>query len=200
MSIRVPGFASFCVFLDKIAIMVKSRVLLIALSSSMLFLLVSMHTPRPEGIRWMTIEEAFAAQKRAPKKIFIDVYTDWCGWCKKMDATSFSHPEVIQYMNEHFYAVKFNAEQREDVLYGGKKYQFLQKGNRGYHEFASFLLNDQLSYPTTVYMNEKGEKIFPVPGYLDAKNMEMVLNYVGTDGYQKGPWEAYQKTFSGRVK
>jgi thioredoxin-related protein len=163
-------------------------------------LMLAMKPAAPEGIRWMSIEEALSAQKKQPKKIFIDVYTDWCGWCKKMDATSFAHPVIVQYMNEHFYAVKLNAEQRETIRYQGKDYNYVARGNRGYHEFASFLLNEQMSYPTTVYLNEKGEKIFPVPGYLDAKNMEVVLNYVGTDGYQKGPWETYQTSFSGKVK
>ena len=36
-------------------------------------------------IKWISIEEAEKLNKENPKKIMIDVYTDWCGWCKKMD-------------------------------------------------------------------------------------------------------------------
>ena len=62
-----------------------------------------------EGINWMTWDEANAANKVTPKKIFIDIYTDWCGWCKKMDKSTFQDASVIEALNKDFYAVKFDA-------------------------------------------------------------------------------------------
>src|SRR6202008_4671840 len=70
-----------------------------------------------EGIKWMNWDDVQVAMKKKPKKVWVDVYTDWCGWCKVMDKKTFSHPEVIKYMNEHFYAVKFNAESKEDIMF-----------------------------------------------------------------------------------
>ncbi len=67
-----------------------------------------------EKIKWMSIEEAYelTLTEEHPKKIFIDVYTDWCGWCKRMDKATFQNEEVAAYMNMHYYNVKFDAEQK----------------------------------------------------------------------------------------
>ena len=66
-------------------------------------------------INWMSLEEAVAAQTVAPKKIMMDVYTSWCGPCKMLDKNTFQNPDVVQYVNENYYAVKFNAEGNKAV-------------------------------------------------------------------------------------
>ena len=127
-------------------------------------------TAANEQIAWITIEEAYAKTLAdpQPKKLFIDVYTDWCGWCKVMDRKTFANPEVARYMNAHYYMVKFNAEQREDVEILGNTFKYVERGRGGYHELAALLLNSQLSYPTVVFMNAKFEIISPVPGFHEA--------------------------------
>ena len=72
-----------------------------------------------QQIQWMTLAEAIEAQKVNPKKIFMDVYTDWCGPCKLLDKNTFQNPDVSKYISEHFYAVKFNAEGQEEIKEGG---------------------------------------------------------------------------------
>ncbi|NJK95139.1 MAG: DUF255 domain-containing protein [Bacteroidales bacterium] len=69
----------------------------------------------PAKVKWYTIEQVVELQKKEPKKILIDVYTDWCGWCKKMDAETFDHPIIAEYINKYYYPVKFNAESKEPV-------------------------------------------------------------------------------------
>ena len=69
------------------------------------------------GINWMTLPEVEAAMKVEKKKVFIDLYTDWCGWCKRMDASTFIDPTVVNYMNRNYYCVKFNAERRDTVRF-----------------------------------------------------------------------------------
>ena len=64
-------------------------------------------------VNWLSFEDAVNSSQQEQRKIFIDVYTDWCGWCKKMDATTFSDPEVVEILQNKFYHVKFNAEQRD---------------------------------------------------------------------------------------
>jgi thioredoxin-related protein len=147
-------------------------------------------------IRWMTIEEALERSKTEKRKIYIDVYTDWCGWCKHMDSTTFRDQSVVNYINEKYYPVKFNAEQTSDIVYKGKTYKFTrQQGGRGHHELAALWLNNRLSYPTSVVLNEDQDIIQPIPGFQDSKKMETILHYFGTDNHKKTPWEKYERNY-----
>ena len=121
-----------------------------------------------DDIAWMTWEQAVAAQKKAPKHLIIDVYTDWCGWCKRMDATTFKDPRVVKYIADNFYAVKFDAEQKEDIIYDGNTFSYQRAGNRGVHSLAASLLDNRLSYPSVVYFNDKMERIMISAGFKDA--------------------------------
>jgi len=154
----------------------------------------------PVRVKWMTLEEALEKSKTDKRKIFVDVFTDWCGWCKRMDSTTFINPTVAQYLNDNYYPVKFNAEQQKEIVFKDKTYQFKKNGARGYHELAAEWLNNRLSYPTVVFLDETQGVIQPLQGYQDATKMEAVLNYFGTDSHKKTPWETYQKNFNQQPK
>ncbi|HLP95359.1 MAG TPA: DUF255 domain-containing protein [Saprospiraceae bacterium] len=147
-------------------------------------------------VNWMSLEQALEKSKTEKRKIFVDMYTDWCGWCKHMDSTTFVDARVARYLNEHYYPVKFNAEQDKDIVFKDKTYKFKKSGARGYHELAILWLNNRLSFPTTVFLDENQQVIQPVPGYQDAGKMEAIINYFGSDSHKKTPWEAYEKTFN----
>jgi len=127
-------------------------------------------------VKWMSFEEAVQKQKESPKTILIDMYTDWCGWCKKMDAETFSNKDLANYINTNFYPVKFNAERTDTVEYNGKTYVNQNTGNRSSHELAQLLLNGRMSYPTIVYIDYENN-INPVAGYMDIKSIEPLLIY-----------------------
>jgi thioredoxin-related protein len=148
-----------------------------------------------EKIQWMSIEEAYALTltETSPKKIFIDVYTDWCGWCKRMDKATFQNPEVAAYMNEHYYNVKFDAEQKESIEMLGNTFKFIPQGNRGYHELAAALLNGKMSYPTVVFMNPKFEMLSPVPGYQEVGPFMNIAKYFGDNIYTEKSWQDYSQ-------
>ena len=136
-------------------------------------------------ITWLNFEEGVKVAKKENKKIFIDVYTHWCGWCKKMDKATFGNADVITYVNENYVAVKFNAEQKEPINYQGKEYKFIPSGRRGYHELAASLLNGRLSYPTVAFLDEEANLLTSVPGYRGPQQMEPLLVYFGEGHYKE---------------
>ena len=163
--------------------------------------------PAQEEIRWMTMNEALAAQKKEPKKIFVDMYTTWCGPCKLLDKNTFSNKDVIDFINENFYAVKFNAEGTEEVTYKGFKYTNpnYQKGRKGRN--ATHLFTHALkinAYPNLVFFKENGDLIQNVPGYRTPRQIEIFLRMIANDDYlsltTKESWEAYQKNFKPTFK
>ncbi len=168
---------------------------------AVMILMTSFTTPPAETIKWYTFEEAVQLMKKEKRKMFIDVYTDWCGWCKVMDKNTFTDPTVIKLMNEKFYAVKFNAEQREDVVFEGRTFKFVPSGRSGYHELAASLLNNKLGYPNFVFLNDEFQ-IVPVmqgsvslPGYHPPSKFHFYLSFVGEDHFKKMKVDDYGKVY-----
>ncbi len=156
--------------------------------------------PKEDKIQWLTFAEAVKQNKKKPKKIFMDVYTDWCGWCKKYDAVTFSHPLIAKYINENFYAVKFDAEMKEAVSFKGKTYiNQNPNGRRQSHDLAIYLLKGQMSYPTVVFLDEKMDLLSAVPGYRGPKDFESVINFFGSNAYKNKDFEDYINNFRGKI-
>jgi thioredoxin-related protein len=147
-------------------------------------------------IKWHTIEEVQQLMKKQPRKVFIDMYTDWCGWCKVMDKNTFTNAEVISHLNSNFYAVKFDAEGKDAVTFKEKAYNFVPQGGRGYHELAAFLMQGKMSYPTTVFLDENLELISPVPGYLPPEKILPILEYIGDDHYKTTNFQEFMNNRS----
>lgn len=150
---------------------------------------------RAEEVKWLTFEQAVEKSKTEKRKIFIDVYTNWCGWCKVMDKNTFSEPNVAKILNEDFYPVKFNAEQREDVVLGNTTFKFVESGNSGYHQLAAALLNNKLSYPTVVFLDENFNMIQPVPGYQKPEEFHRMIQFIGQDHYKTITWTDWPKHY-----
>ncbi len=146
-------------------------------------------------VEWMTFEEAVERSKTEKKKIFIDVYTDWCGWCKVMDKNTFNDPEIAAYLNDNFYNVKFNAEQKDPVVFRDHTFEYIASGSRGYHELAASLLNNKLSYPTVVFLDEDFNMLSPVPGYHKPPFFEKVVKYFGGEIYKEKSWKEWESSF-----
>ena len=127
-----------------------------------------------QEIKWLTIDEALAAQVKKPKPIFMDVYTDWCGPCKMLDRNTFSDPSFAKYISENYYAVKFNAEGNSAVNYKGKKYSNpgfdpSRGGRNAVHEFTTLL--QVRAYPSMFILDSKGEVKSPIIGYYSAEQL-----------------------------
>lgn len=153
-------------------------------------------TAQEEKIKWMSFEEAVEANESNPKKFIVDVYTNWCGWCKRMDASTFSNPVIVEYINKHYHAVKLNAERMDTIILGEQMFvNEGAKGRRSPHQLAIALLNGKMSYPTIVYLDENVDMIQPLAGYQDAKGIEPILKYFGENAYKTMDWQSFQKDF-----
>lgn len=152
------------------------------------------------SVKWYSIEEAEKHNRVKPKKFIIDVYTDWCGWCKKMDNGTFTHPVIVKLLNDYFYAVKFNAETNDTVVFNGNKYISLNTGYRSTHPLAISLLGWRMSYPSFVYFTEKLEYLGPIPGYKTPEQMEVILTFIGQDKFRTTTLEEFEKTFKSQIK
>jgi len=160
-----------------------------------------------QEVNWMSFEEAIAAQKETPKKIFIDAYTTWCGPCKMLDKNTFHNKDVAAYLNKNYYAVKFNAEGNETIDFKGKtytnpKFQANKKGRNSSHQLSSYF--GVRAYPTLLFLDEEANFIGPLTGYKTPKQLEIFLTLFKTDDYKtvtsKEAWEEYSSNFVSTFK
>lgn len=171
------------------------KVLILSLAFIYLGLLSSssVQAQDTETIKWYSWEEAISLMEKEPKKIFIDVYTDWCGWCKRMDRSTFTEANVASYLNKNFYPVKFDAEQKKTINYNGHDLNYVASGRRGVHELAYALLDGRLSYPAFVYLDENQARITISPGYKTPDVLITELKFIGDNHYKEKTWDQYSK-------
>lgn len=146
-------------------------------------------------IKWTTIDAALTANKKDNKKfIFVHLYTDWCGWCKKMDENTFQDGGVATLINNNFTPVKFNAENQNPVEYKGKTYNFNKTGSRGANQLALDLgsIGGKLGYPTLVILDENGNKLQAFPGFKDTETITAILKYFISGSYKTMDFQQFQ--------
>lgn len=155
----------------------------------------SFSQPNKEKVKWLSIAEMQAAYAKQPKPILMDVYTSWCGWCKVMDRETYSNPKVAAYLNEHYYAVKFDAEQKDSIVWNGQHFGY--NPNNKVHDLAVYLMFGQMSYPTTIFLPELTARPAPLPGYLKPKELETPVKFFGDGAYKNSTFPDFAKGFKG---
>ena len=157
-------------------------------------------------VKWMTLEQAMAAQQEKPKKIFIDFYADWCGPCKIMDKNTYGHQEIANFLNENYYAVKFDAEGKESVTVFGRIFSNPEfssgKKRNSMHDFTKFM--NVNSVPSIVFLDEQSMPITNINGFLTAKELDPYLRIISSDEYKKfksrAEWENSQRKMKSTIK
>lgn len=148
--------------------------------------------PKIEWLSWTEAIERMETDAK-PKKIMVDLYTEWCGWCKRMDGTTFKDPKVVKYVNEHFYAVKFDAEQKGSLVYADHTFKFdSKKGRRGVHSLAFALTDGKMSYPSIIYLDEEQKRIAISPGFKPGDSFLNELRFFGDNHYKVTDYKSYQ--------
>ncbi len=128
-----------------------------------------------------SFNEKLEAAKTTNKKIIISVYTDWCGWCKKMDRETFKNESVLSEIDKNFVFLKLNAESNDELTYQGEKYTKAQFA-------AAFGIK---GYPATIFLNSSSDPITVVPGYIDGEMFSKILKFISGEVYLNKTFEKY---------
>lgn len=147
-------------------------------------------------VNWYSLDEVKELSKKKKKKILIDLYTDWCGWCKVMDKNTYLDPEVVKYINSNYYPVKLNAEYKETINFKNKNYSYINTKRGGYNQLALELTGGRLSYPCVVFIDENLNVIQPIQGFQEPKLFLMILKYFGENKYKSTPWSVYEAEYN----
>ena len=162
------------------------------LLSAFCFLFLASNVDAQKKVEWMSWNDAIAASEKNPKKLYVDIYTDWCGYCKKMDRETFTDPTVIEYLNKNFYPVKFDAEQKEEIVFSGTTFKHKPGGRGGTHELAVALLNNRMGYPAFVILDEEAARILISPGFKGPADVMMEMKYANEEIYKTKHWQTFQ--------
>ncbi|MES2133485.1 MAG: DUF255 domain-containing protein [Bacteroidota bacterium] len=146
-------------------------------------------------VKWLSLKEAQELNKKQPKPFIIDIYTDWCGWCKHMMKTTYSNPNIAAYINTFYYPVKFNAETKDTIEYNGKIYKPTSPSPKTPHELAIKFLGNSLSYPSTIFVSNNFEYNLLSQGFMEEKKLEPLLVYTVENIYKAAQYEDYAKQF-----
>jgi thioredoxin-related protein len=166
---------------------------------TLLLIAFALHTNAQEKVNWLSFKKAIEINKTNPKPLLIAIYTDWCGWCKKMDKETYTNPIIAKYVNENYHAVRLNGEGKDPITYKDYTFKFNQQGNTKYHELSAALQNGKLSYPTTVILNKEEQLLDRIPGYLTPRKMEMVLAFFIKKDRKEKNWGDFVKNFKSTI-
>lgn len=139
-------------------------------------------------MKWHDFNSGLEEAKKDKKYIMIDMYASWCGWCKVMEKETFGNKKVTEILKKNFITVRVNMDSRELINYKGYKL--------GPAEFSRLFGVQGL--PTVVFLDDKGEFVDKVSGFVKADLFSIILQYIADECYKKQV--QFKDYAEGRVK
>ncbi len=163
--------------------------------TSWCFILLSSFSFRQvsEELKWSDLKDISVKLKQQQKPVLIDLYTNWCHWCKVMDKKTYGNPKVIDYLNSNFYVAKVNAETKDSLIWANKVFTF--NNQYAVNDFALYVTNGQPGFPGTVILAGKNSDPVSISGFLEPKEIEPILKYFGEGAYLTKTFPEYKITF-----
>lgn len=167
----------------------------IIISLAIILVVIGVNKSQNTNIEWNSVSQGFEIGKSTSKLIFIDIYTDWCGWCKHMDQTTFTETKIINKLNTDFVPVKFNAEGNDTITYGSQTFTNPRPGaRRSTHSFTNVLLGDRPGYPSFAILDYNLNIIGIITGYQTIEQLEPILDYFLSNEYNEKSYEEWLKS------
>ncbi len=156
-----------------------------------------------QKVEWQTIEKAAKTELKGNTKLFfIDFYTSWCGWCKKMDRETFANPVVAKILNTYYIPVKFDAEGNAEFSWNGTKYSNIlsNNGRSNTHNFAKSMLGAKMGFPSFGIFSSNQERINIIQGYHSADEFVIMLWYFASGDNKRYAYEKYVQIFDKEIR
>jgi thioredoxin-related protein len=196
----------------------KRPIALCSLFALLLAITAGFRPDEQSPVHWISFGEAVAKTKKEPRPILIDIYTQWCGPCKLMTKNTFGDPKIADYLNSHFYCVKFDAEGfdtvrlettvKDTVRENGRIVKINDKPQtitfvnfsppgtpKSAHQFAWSILDQKLQYPSLVFLSSTVQRLEIKAGYYPKEQFEPVIKYYGSGAWSSKSYEEFLKTF-----
>jgi thioredoxin-related protein len=135
-------------------------------------------------LKAVPFEEIASLQKADPRPMVIFIHTDWCKYCQGMKNTTFKNDHVVQLLNNNFYFLDLNAEEKRNIRFHQKTFKYKPRGNNtGVNELAEQLgsNNGKLSYPTLCILNADYEIIYQHHEFIDSRRLIKMLEQLKED-------------------
>ena len=153
-----------------------------------------------QQVEWKTIEQAAKTDTKANAKLyFVDFYTSWCGWCKKMDKDTYEKSVVAAIMNHYYISVHFDAETKNTFSWNGKEYSNTASRRGNPHDFTRAVLGSQIGYPSVAIFDQQMNLVQVLSGYQGPDDFIKFICFFVNDNYKKYSYQKYMEIFDTQI-
>ncbi len=160
-------------------------------------------TDHSNTIHWINFDQLSSKMRQEARPVFISIYSEGCGWCAAMDKMAFKHPAIIKYLNQHYYAIKWDGSTKYDVMLNGQSYQYTSQRLFAAHNLTKYLVTNNsggyVQYPAVAFLDEQLNRIDAFTGYKDAQKLDYLLRFIHEKHYLSKPLTKYKLEYKSPI-